>query len=531
MSDETRSPATASEPKADASAWLAVAAGTLGALMATLDISIVNSALPTIQGEIGASATEGTWVATSYLVAEIIVIPLSGWLERLLGLRNFLLGAAILFTGFSVVCGFSNSLGMMIVGRAGQGITGGALIPTAMSIIAVRLPPSQQPVGTALFGATATIGPVLGPLVGGWLTENYSWHYAYILNVPNCGALIALLFFGLPYKAVDGTHLREADWLGIAGLALGLGGLTVLLEEGQRAGWFDSGLIQGMALMSFMGFGMLAAGQLTAVRPVIKLSLLADRQFGSVALMIVVLGMVIYGTSYVIPQFLAAIDDYNALQSGAIVLLAGLPTLLMMRFLPALIRTLDIRIAVTAAMIILAAASFLDSDLSVNSTGHNFVDSQLLRGLGQSLGMFFLNQAVVSSVTAEDAGDAAGLVNAMRNLGGSLALASLSVIQDQRVWYHSRRLEETLNANSPAVQDYIAGTAHMLGGQSAALQNLGQQIQIQSLVFTYDDIFWLLTLVTILVIPLIFFLRPLSQGRPAQAGRPPQAGRLAEARQ
>jgi len=203
----------------------------------------------------------------------------------------------------------------------------------------------------------------------------------------------------------------------------------------------------------------------------------------------------------------------------------------MMRFLPALIRTLDIRIAVTAAMIILAAASFLDSDLSVNSTGHNFVDSQLLRGLGQSLGMFFLNQAVVSSVTAEDAGDAAGLVNAMRNLGGSLALASLSVIQDQRVWYHSRRLEETLNANSPAVQDYIAGTAHMLGGQSAALQNLGQQIQIQSLVFTYDDIFWLLTLVTILVIPLIFFLRPLSQGRPAQAGRPPQAGRLAEARQ
>jgi DHA2 family multidrug resistance protein len=256
---------------------------------------------------------------------------------------------------------------------------------------------------------------------------------------------------------------------------------------------------------------------MTAERPVIKLSLLADRQFGSVALMIVVLGMVIYGTSYVIPQFLAAIDDYNALQSGAVVLLAGIPTLVMMRFLPGLIRTLDIRVAVTAAMIILAAASFIDSDLSINSSGPNFVHSQLLRGVGQSLGMFFLNQAVISSVTAEDAGDASGLINAMRNLGGSLALASLSVIQDQRVWYHSRRIEETLNANSPAVQDYIANTAHLLGGQSAALENLAGQIQTQSLVFTYNDIFWLLTIITIVVIPLIFFLRPLSQGRPVHS--------------
>ena len=503
--------------KADAAAWLAVAAGTLGALMATLDISIVNSALPTIQGEIGASSTEGTWVATSYLVAEIIIIPLTGWLERLLGLRNFLLGAAILFTGFSVVCGLSNSLGMMIVGRAGQGITGGAMIPTAMSIIATRLPRSQQPMGTALFGATATVGPVLGPLVGGWLTENYTWHYAFFLNVPVCAALIALLIFGLPHKSVDWTHIREADWLGIFGLALGLGGLTVLLEEGQREQWFDSGLIQSMALVSFSGFAMLSAGQLTAARPVIKLKLLADRQFGSVALMIVVLGMVIYGTSYVIPQFLAAIADYNALQSGLVVLLAGFPSLIMMWLLPNLIRTLDIRVAITIAMAILATASFIDCDLSINSSGPDFIHSQLLRGVGQSLGMFFMNQAVIESVSAQDAGDAAGLINAMRNLGGSLALASLSVIQDQRTWFHSRRIEETLNANSSAVQDYLTNSAHLLGGQSAAIQTLGQQIQNESLVFTYNDIFWLLTIITVAVIPLIFFLRPLPGSRRATA--------------
>lgn len=502
--------------KADMSAWLAVAAGTLGALMATLDISIVNSALPTIQGEIGASSTEGTWVATSYLVAEIVIIPLTGWLERLLGLRNFLLGAAILFTGFSVVCGLSNGLLMMIIGRAGQGITGGAMIPTAMTIIVTRLPRSQQPMGTALFGATATVGPVLGPLLGGWLTENYTWHYAFFLNVPVCGALIALLLIGLPYRAVDGTHIREADWLGIFGLTLGLGGLTVMLEEGQRLVWFDSGIIQAMALTSFIGFAMLAAGQLTAARPVIKLSLLADRQFGSIAMMIVVLGMVIYGTSYVIPQFLSAIADYNAWQSGLVVIIAAFPTLVMMRLMPYLLRTLDIRLAVTGGLLILAAASFIDCDLTIASSGTDFIHSQLLRGVGQSLSMFFMNQAVVSSISAEDAGDASGLINGMRNLGGSIALASLSVLQDQRTWFHSRRLEETLNANSPAVQDYMTNAAHLLGGQAASLRYVGQQIQIQSLVFTYDDIFWLLTIITVLVIPLVFFLRPFSDGPPAE---------------
>ncbi|GAN61439.1 hypothetical protein ACI01nite_26090 [Acetobacter cibinongensis] len=160
--------------RASLSDWLAVVAGTLGALMATLDISIVNSALPVVQGEIGASGTEGTWIGTAYLVAEIIIIPLSAWLTRLLGLRTLLLGVTCLFMVFSIVCGLSTSLGMMIVGRLGQGMTGGALIPTAMTIIATRLPLAQQAVGNACFGATALIGPVLGPLLGGWLTETMS---------------------------------------------------------------------------------------------------------------------------------------------------------------------------------------------------------------------------------------------------------------------------------------------------------------------------------------------------------------------
>ncbi|MBI0474755.1 DHA2 family efflux MFS transporter permease subunit [Sphingomonas sp. MA1305] len=490
--------------KADLGAWLAVAAGTLGALMATLDISIVNSALPTIQGEIGASGTEGTWVATAYLVAEIVIIPMAAWLERLLGLRTFLLIAAGLFTGFSVICGTATTLTAMIIGRVGQGFTGGAMIPTAQTIIATRLPRSQQPIGIAAFGVTAIMGPVIGPLIGGWLTENISWHYSFFINLPICALLVALLLVGLPHQKSRLNLLGEADWMGIAGLALGLGGLTVLLEEGQREQWFSSGLIRLMALVSFVGFALLFAGQVTAKRPVIKLKLLLDRQFGAVALMGVVLGIVLYGTSYAIPQFLASIADYNALQSGKVVLLSGIPSLFMMAIVPILLKRIDIRIAVATGLVIMGGAALMDAHLTITSDGSDFTASQLLRGVGQILGMLFLSQAVVRAVPPQDAGDASGLFNAVRNLGGSLALAGISILQDTRLWFHSRRIEETLSANSVAVQDYLRG----LGG-SAGIPLIERQIQGQALVMTYNDIFWIMGVGTFVVLPLVLFLRPL----------------------
>lgn len=505
------------EPRADAAAWLAVAAGTLGALMATLDVSIVNSSLPTIQGEIGASGTEGTWIATAYLVAEIIIIPLSGWLERVFGLRNFLLIAAILFTGFSMLCGISTSLNEMIIGRVGQGFTAGAMIPTAMTIIATRLPRSQQPVGTAMFGATAILGPVIGPVIGGWLTENVSWHYAFFINLPVCAALITLLLIGLPYQKPDLSRIWDADWLGIAGLTLGLGGLTVVLEEGEREQWFSSPTILILTVVSVIGFALLIAGQFVARRPVIRLKLLLDRQFGSVVVMAVVIGMVIYGTSYTIPQFLAAIADYNALQAGNIVLLSGVPALMMMPITPFLIRHIDIRIAVTFGMVILAVSAWMETDLTALSTGEAFVDSQLMRGVGTVFAMMFLNQAAIQSVPREQASDASGLFNTARNLGGSLALAGIAVVQDQRLWLHNRRIEETLSANSPDVQAYMAGQAQALGSQEAAIRALGGTIQIQALTMTYADLFWILSVGIAIVTPLVVFLRPLKQGAPLAA--------------
>ncbi len=500
--------------RADAAAWLAVAAGTLGALMATLDISIVNSSLPTIQGEIGASGTEGTWIATAYLVAEIIIIPLSGWLEKLLGLRTLLLLAATLFTCFSILCGFSTSLTTMIIGRIGQGFTGGALIPTAMTIIATRLPRWQQPVGNAMFGATAILGPVIGPVLGGWLTENVSWHYSFFINLPVGIALITLLLVAMPYEKPKFNLLKDADWFGVAGMALGLGGLTVVLEEGEREQWFASTDIRWLAAVSVIGFILLAIGQIRARHPVIQLRLLRDRQFGSVVVMAMVVGVALYGTSYVIPQFLSGIADYNSLQSGEIVLLSGIPMILLMPFTPMLMRRVDIRLAVGAGMLMLAMSAFLETELSPLSSGASFAGSQLLRGLGTVLAMIFLNQAAIRSVPPSQAGDAAGLYSAARNLGGSLALAGIAVIQEQRMWLHSRRLEESMSANSDFVQSYMHAQSAMLGGQATALKSLGATIQVQALTMTYADLFWMLGVGIVAITPLVLFLRPLPQNAP-----------------
>src|SRR5580693_1266419 len=210
-------PAAAAPERASVQDWIAVFAGALGALIATLDISIVNSALPQIQGEIGATGTEGTWIGTGYLVSEVVMIPLSAWLSRMLGMRTLLLSCAGFFTLFSVVCGLSTSLAMMIIGRVGQGFFGGALIPTAQTIVRTRLPLSQLPVGMTIFGLIVLLGPLFGPVVGGWLTENVSWQWCFFINLPVAIALVTLLLIGVPHERSKLHELVEADWLGIVG--------------------------------------------------------------------------------------------------------------------------------------------------------------------------------------------------------------------------------------------------------------------------------------------------------------------------
>jgi len=495
--------APASEERADLGAWLAVAGGTIGALMATLDTSIINAALPTIQGEIGASGSEGTWISTAYLVAEIVMIPMAGWFEKIFGLRTFLLIVTVLFTIFSMLCGVAHDLNLMIVGRVGQGFTGGAMIPTALSIVATRLPAREQPIGVALFGVTAVLGPILGPVLGGWLTENVSWHYAFFLNVPIGIGLLALLVLGLRGQKTRWGMFAEADVLGLLGLLLGLGGLTIVLEDGQRERWFESEQICILSLVSLFGFVLLAAGQFVAKRPVIRLSILFQRSFGGVFLLSLMLGAALYGMLYIIPQFLAQVAGYNAEQAGNVAMISGVPTIIMLTVFPILVRWIDLRLAVAFGLLLFGASCFLDAGLTADAAGPQFFGSQVVRGFAQFFSMLFLNQAATSAVAHELAEDASGLFNAARNLGGSIGLAVIGALQEQRTSFHASRIAESLSANSVIGQDAIA---------SQGLAHIDQQIHSQAVVMAFSDLYWVFGIGLVLMIPLVLLLKPLPKG-------------------
>jgi DHA2 family multidrug resistance protein len=507
--------ADAGVTRANRADWVAVFAGSLGALMASLDISITNSALPQIQGEIGASGTEGTWISTGYLAAEVVMIPMTAWLTRVFGLRNLLLSCAILFTLFSVVCGLSHDLSIMIIGRVGQGFTGGALIPTAQTIIRTRLPTHQMPLGMTIFGLIVLVGPLVGPLLGGWLTESVGWQWCFFLNLPVSATLITLLLFGLPHQPARLRLFSNADWTGIVGLTAFLGCLTVVLEEGQRQRWYESAVISCLSLASLIGLVMLLFAQGTAPDPVIKLRLLRNASYAAVVIIVVVMGGALYGMLYIVPQFLSGIAGYSAEQSGQVHFISGVPAFLMVPILPRLVGQVNIRLMVLGGLLCCAGSCLLNIHLTADSTGNDFFWSQLLRGLGQVLALMPLNQASVGTVGPEDAADAAGLYDMARNLGGSLELAVLGSFIDRRIDLHYDIIQETLTANSVPTQDWVAATTakfqHSSGDTAVAhmqaLRLLSNQIYQQALVITYSECFWLLGFGLIVSLPLVLLLR------------------------
>ncbi len=506
------SEAAAAPEKASVTDWVAVVAGALGALMATLDISITNTALPQIQGEVGASGTEGTWIGTGYLVAEVIMIPLTAWLTRLLGLRNLLLMTTVFFVLFSMVCGVSDGLVEMIIGRAGQGFFGGALIPTAQVIIRTRLPARQMPVGMSIFGIIVLLGPLLGPVIGGYLAEEVNWRWCFFLNLPIGVALVALLLLGLPRHRPDWALLEKADWFGIAGMAVAFSCLTVVLEEGQRERWFESSMITYLSLASLMGFVVFLAAQRTAPDPVIKLRLLRHGAFASATLIALVVGAATYGATFLVPQFLSNIAGYNPRQAGQVMALSALPVFLMVPIMPRIVGRFDARLMVTLGLVFFAASCFVDIGLSPDSAGGDFTVSQLLRGVGQVLAAMPLNQVSMAALGRENAADGAGIFSMARNLGGSVGLALCGVLIDQRSAVHSDTIREALTANSLRGQMQLSadGVSQGIDAATARLRVISQLsglIEKNALVMTYSDCFWLMGAAILAVAPIVFLLR------------------------
>lgn len=506
--------APAPPPPVSLRTWIGVMAAMLGAFMAVLDIQITNASLRDIQAALGATLEEGSWISTAYLVAEIVVIPLTGWLSTVFSIRRYSLVNAALFLVFSVCCAWAWSLPSMIVFRALQGFTGGTLIPTAFTLVLKRLPPARQPVGLAIFALTATFAPSIGPALGGWLTENFSWEYIFYLNLIPGTLLIAGVWYGLAAEPLNLGLLRQGDWGGIAAMAIGLGSLQIVLEEGSRKDWFDSTLIVRLSALAAIFLAVFFWIELTRRRPFIELRLLLERNFGLASIVNVALGIGLYGSVYILPLFLAQIPQYNALQIGEVIMWAGIPQLFIVPFVPKLMQRIDLRLMIAVGVSLFAISCFMNTQLTADTGLEELRWSQLVRACGQPMIMVPLSSIATASIAPALAGSASGLFNMMRNLGGSVGIAVLATLLKNREQFHSNRLGESVSIYDPQTQQRLNDLTQVLVGrgidlttaQNQAMAIIDNTIRREAFIMAYNDCFYFIGIALLLSgIAIIFF--------------------------
>ncbi|MBE9009578.1 DHA2 family efflux MFS transporter permease subunit [Pseudanabaenaceae cyanobacterium LEGE 13415] len=504
--------------------WIGVFGTVLGAFMAVLDIQITNSSLRDIQAALGATLEEGSWISTSYLVAEIIVIPLTGWLSQVFSVRRYLLVNATLFVCFSIACAFAWNLPSMIVARAFQGFTGGILIPMAFTVLLTTLPPSKQPIGMALFGITATFAPSIGPTFGGWLTENFSWHYVFYINLIPGLLLIAAVWYAIDPRPMQLNLLKQGDWGGIIAMAIGLGSLQVVLEEGSRKDWFSSDLIIRLSILAVIFLSIFFTIELTRKRPFINLRLLKERNFGLASIINVSLGLGLYGSVYILPLYLGQIQGYTAMQIGEVLMWVGFPQLLVIPFVPKLMQKVDVRLIIGTGVSLFAVSCFMNSHLTPDSGIDQLRWSQLVRAMGQPLIMVPLSTVATAGLPAAQAGSASGLFNMMRNLGGSIGIAAVATLLTQREQFHSNRLGEFVSPYNPAAQEainqatqyFVSRGSDLATAQNQAILSIANRVRQQAYIQAFNDCFYFIA-VALLVsgIAVLFFKKVKASGMSA----------------
>ena len=510
----TAAPATGSA--AGGRTWIAVIGATLGAFMAVLNIQIVNSSLADIQGAIGAGIDDGGWISTSYLITEIIVIPLTGWLARVFSLRRYLLANALLFLAFSVACAFAHSLGEMIVLRAFQGFTGGVLIPMAFTIIITKLPKAKQPIGMAMFALSATFAPAIGPTIGGYLNENYGWEFIFYVNLVPGAVMVAMLWVSLEPAPLRLGLLREGDWAGIATMAIGLGALQTVLEEGNKDDWFGSPFIVRLTVIAAISLVLFLIVELKTAKPLLNLRLLVRRNFGFGTLSNFLLGTALYGSVFVLPLYLSQVQGYNAEQIGSVLAWVGLPQLVLIPLVPQLMKKVDGRILVGFGFALFAASNFLSIDLSADLSGDQFLLPNLVRAVGQAMILGPLSAMATAGIEAEHAGSASSLFNMMRNLGGAIGIATLQTVITKREQFHSNVLSSAVSLFDEATRTRIEqlanrflthGVTDTVLAHHQAVIAIGRIVRRQATIMAYSDAFYLIGVVMLVALAAILLLR------------------------
>lgn len=500
--------------------WLAVLGGVLGAFMAVLNIQIVNASLADIQGALGATLDEGSWISTAYLIAEIVVIPLTGWLSLVFSLKRYILASVLLFVGFSIACAFAENLESMIILRALSGFFGGALIPVAFTIILTLLPPAKRMIGFALFGLTATQAPSIGPTLGGWLTETYGWEYIFYLQIVPGSLMFAALWRGLAPAPMRLDLLRKGDWFGIGCMAVGLAALEIMLEEGNREDWFESEFILRCALVAGVFLILFLATQLRRAEPFIDLRLFADRNFAVGSTINTILGLGLFGTVYLIPRYLSQIQGYSAFQIGEAMMWLGLPQLLMVPVVLRLSAKVDGRILVAIGCLLFAASCFYNIYMTADSAYDQMKWSNIIRAVGLPFIMQAVSDIAMARIGTAQAGSASGLFNVMRNLGGAVGIALLATFLTVREHFHSNVVTENVSLYALATQARLAEAARhfaSLGAgpelaQAQAMAAIDAVARRESFVMAFNDAFFLVGAAFLVAFALVFLLKRAAPG-------------------
>ena len=496
--------------------WVAVIGSTLGAFMAVLNIQIVNASLANIQGAIGAGTDEGGWISTAYLVAEIIVIPLTGWLARAFSMRRYLIANAVLFLAFSAGCALAQNLGQMIVLRAFQGFAGGVLIPMSFTIIITQLPKTKQPIGMAMFAISAIFAPAIGPTIGGYLTENWGWQYIFYVNLVPGAAMVAMLWFSLDAGPMQLHLIKQGDWPGIAALSIGLGTLQTVLEEGNKEDWFGSPYITRLSVVAAASLILFVWIELSSKRPLLDLRLILRRNFGFGVAASFLLGIALYGLVFLLPQYLGRIQGYNPEQIGFVLAWIGLPQLVLIPLVPRLLRWFDARLLIGTGLVLLASGNLLTINMTANYSADQLLVPNVLRAIGQALCFAPLSAVAMSGIESANAGSASALFNMMRNLGGAIGIAFLQTFFTKREQFHSNVVNQSvsvLDSETRSRVDLLTNyfishgiTDPAVAGQKALIV-IGRSIRQQADIMAFSDSFFLLGAALVLALAASLFLK------------------------
>ncbi len=500
--------------------WLIATAVMAATFMEILDTSVANVALPHIAGNLSATTEEATWVLTSYLVSNAIVLPMTGWLGMRFGRKRLLTFCISLFTLASVLCGIAPDLGFLIVARILQGIGGGALVPISQAVLLESFPPEKRGVAMATFGMGVVVAPILGPTLGGWITDNYSWRWIFYVNLPvGIFALLMAQAFVEDPPYIKKAKAGPVDFIGFGLLAVWLGSLQIILDKGQQEDWFDSLWIRWFAVISVVCFVAFVARELRAAHPLVSLRVLKNRNFAAGIMLITVLGAVLYGTTAALPIFLQTLMGYSALQSGLTLSPRGLGAFVTTFLVGRLVGRVRNRVLITIGFCLLAASSFWLGNINLQVSMRNVVLPSVLNGVAISFIFTPLTTAAMGYLRQEQMANATGIFNLMRNLGGSFGIAFVSTIIVRRAQVHQALMVGHLTPFDPVYVERVAAATQALTPQSGPVLAQAQAHGLiystllgQSSMWAFVENFRMFGFLCLLCLPLVLLFKRVKRG-------------------